>query len=227
MNQGDTGRSVRLFVAIELPIDVKRALEDAVRTLRAAGVDDGVRWVRPEGIHVTLKFLGPTREERVPPISDALARAIRGTPSFDLQPSGIGAFHGGRNQHFTRSYPRESYPQNIRVLWVGVHGDTAALAALADRVEGALNPLGFPREKRAFSAHLTLARVREDASRETRIALSEALRPFLSEGSITPAVFDASRVPQFPSFRADRVSLMRSTLQRGGAVYDAVVSFQF
>ena len=218
---------LRLFVAIELPDEVKQALVEAVRALRGAGVDDGLRWVRPEGVHVTLKFLGPTPPERVPAIIDALRDAVRGVAPFDLQPSGIGAFHGGRSQHFTREYPRESYPQNIRVLWVGVHGDTAALAALADRVEGALNPLGFPREKRAFSAHLTLARVRDDASRETRIALSEALRPFLSEGSITPAVFDAARVPVFPAFRAERVSLMRSTLLRGGAVYDEVASCEF
>jgi 2'-5' RNA ligase len=117
---------------------------------------------------------------------------------FELRAGGFGTFGSGRT---------------VRVLWIGVGGETDRLRALAGRVEDATEPLGFPREKRPFAAHLTLARVRDDADRVTRERLHAALQPFLSKESAAPAI---------PSLRADRVSLMQSTLQRGGAVYRAV-----
>jgi 2'-5' RNA ligase len=215
-------RTVRLFVAVELPDDVRDALDAAADALQRAGVDEGLRWVRPEGIHITLKFLGATPEPGVPAVEDALRRALAGAKPFELQPEGFGAFHGGRNPHFRRQFPREAYPTNLRVLWVGVAGDTGALAGLASRVEGALAPMGFPTEKRAFSAHLTLARVRDDATPDVMRRLSAALEPFLSKSRVTVGRYDPARVPRFPAFRVERVSLMRSTLQRGGAVYDAI-----
>jgi len=221
----EADRSLRLFVAVEMPDEVRRALADAAATLRRAGVDDGLRWVRPEGIHVTLKFLGATAPARVPEISSALAGAVAGVRPFGLRPEGLGAFHGGRNLHFTRQHPREAYPTNIRVLWVGVAGNTDQLAALAGRVEAALQPLGFPGEQRRFAAHLTLARVREDADADTRRRLAEALQAYLSKSTQTAGRYRPELVPAFPPFRAERVSLMRSTLGRGGAVYDALATF--
>jgi 2'-5' RNA ligase len=218
-------RNLRLFVAIELPDAVRDALAAAIDTLRANGVDEGLRWVRPEGIHVTLKFLGSTPPALVPEISAGLERAVSGVAAFELRPEGLGAFHGGRNLHFTRQYPRESYPTNIRVLWVGVACDTERLAGLAEHVEAELQPLGFPGEKRKFAAHLTLARVRDDADADARRRLSHALEPFVSESTQVVGRFRPELVPAFPSFRAERVSLMRSTLVRGGAHYDALATF--
>ena len=225
MSAPEPERNLRLFVAIELPDVVRDALAAAIDTLRAAGVDEGLRWVRPEGIHVTLKFLGSTPPAIVPEITAGLDRAVAGVTAFDLQPEGLGAFHGGRNLHFTRQYPRESYPTNIRVLWVGVAGDIERLADVASRVEAELQPLGFPGEKRAFSAHLTLARVRDDADADTRRRLSHELEPFLSKSTQVVGRYRPDLAPQFPSFRAERVSLMRSTLARGGAHYDALATF--
>jgi len=215
--------TLRLFIAVELPAAVRDALSQAMRALQDAGVNEGLRWVRPEGVHITLKFLGPTPAAKVEHITAGLHRAVAGSTPFTLQPAGFGAFHGGRNRHFTRQHPRESYRDNIRVLWVGVHGDTDTLASLARRVEEEIAPLGFPTEKRTFAAHLTLARVRDDATRETRIALSEALQPFLSESA---ARFDPDRVPQFPAFRVDHISLMQSILRPGGALYRALHTVQ-
>jgi 2'-5' RNA ligase len=183
---------VRLFVAIELPDDTKRELSACAEALQQAGLRDGLRWVRPEGIHITLKFLGEVADARVDEIAAALQEGVSGAGAFELRPEGVGTF-GGRRP---------------RVVWVGVGGETSRLAALADRVEQAISPLGFPREQRAFSAHLTLARVREDASPAAREAIAAGGAAF--------------RAPVFTSFRVERVSLMRSTLQRGGAVYDAV-----
>jgi 2'-5' RNA ligase len=217
--------SLRLFIAIALPDEVRAALADAMGVLRRAGADDGLRWVRPEGIHVTLKFLGPTPRAKVPAIVAGLREAVAGIAAFELHPAGFGAFHGGKNPHFTREHPREAYHYNLRVLWVGVEGETARLAELAARVEDAIAPLGFQREKRPFAAHLTLARMREDATRETRERVHQALVPYLSKSTMSVGGFDASRVPRFPPFRAGHVSLMQSTLQRGGALYSAVETF--
>jgi 2'-5' RNA ligase len=101
--------------------------------------------------------------------------------------------------------------RNLRVVWVGVSGDTDALTALAARVEGVLQPLGFPGEARPFAAHLTLARMRDDASPAER----ERVHALLAR--VEPA--------EAPSFRVASCSLMRSTLQRGGAVYDALKTY--
>ncbi len=189
--------TLRLFVAIELGDDLRRALGETMRAIERRGITrQVVRWVRPEGIHVTLKFLGETPAARVPAIRNALAAAVRGMSPFDLKPEGLGTFGGQRTP---------------RVVWVGVGGDTAALATLAGRVEAARAPMGFPAESRPFAAHLTLARVRDDAPAADRGRISGALQ--------------GTQPARLPAIRADRVSLMRSTLRRGGAVYDALATF--
>jgi 2'-5' RNA ligase len=180
--------------------------------------------VRPEGIHVTLKFLGAVAEERVPAINTALRLGVRDAAPFAIQPSGFGSFHGGRHTPYEFRGRREIYHYNLRALWMGVEGDVEALSSLAGRVEAALNPLGFPTEKRAFQAHLTLARMQDRAERDERIAAYEALEPYLSL-STRSGRFDPDLVPAFPPIPVRRVSLMRSTLQRGGAVYDALQTF--
>jgi len=192
-----TDTTLRLFVAVELPAAAREALARTAGAMRAAGIGDGLRWVRPEGIHITLKFLGGVEEPRLSGIAASLTDAARVVAPFALQPRGIGSFGGWRG---------------LRVVWVGVGGETKALAALAGRVEDALAPLGFERERRRFAAHLTLARVREDASPDERERLHDALARF------EPAAYEA--------FRVERFSLMRSTLQRGGAVYEALASFE-
>ncbi|TAK60433.1 MAG: RNA 2',3'-cyclic phosphodiesterase [Dehalococcoidia bacterium] len=189
-NEG-ASKQLRLFVAIELPEATMRALIETTAALRRVAPDDAVRWVRPEGIHLTLQFLGATDEDRVPLIHTALRLAVRDIAPFDVAPAGVGSF-GGR--------------ANLRVVWVGLGDDGGALAELADRVQTATEPLGYAREQRTFNAHLTLGRVREGASRDDRARLHDAL-----------ARFDA---PPIPSFHVERVSLMRSTLGRGGAVYE-------
>ncbi len=189
-------RSLRLFVAIELPTDVREALALTVRALQAAGANEGLRWVRPDGIHLTLKFLGSTDEEDFPAINTALRVAVRDIAPFELQPEGVGTFGGARN---------------LRVIWLGVGGDTTALAALANAVDTALARLRFPREQRSFTAHLTLARVRDGASSEDRAGIHSVV-------SRLPA-------PAYPPISVTHVSLMESTLQPGGAVYRSLATY--
>jgi 2'-5' RNA ligase len=203
----------RLFVAIELPDGLREALRNAIDLLQRGGVTAGLRWVRPESIHLTLKFLGATPEPRVPAIAAALRGALAGAAAFGLQPGGFGTFPEIRpNQHANRR-------GKLRVLWVGIAGDTDALAALAERVEGALVPLGYPEDGRPYSAHLTLARVRDDADGPAIASLYDALQPYLAKPS------GSEQDPAFPGFRAERVALMESKLAPGGAQYRAIETF--
>jgi 2'-5' RNA ligase len=202
----------RLFVAIELPEGVREALRNAIGLLQRGGLTAGLRWVRPKGIHLTLKFLGATAEPRVPEIAAALRRALAGAPAFDLQPEGFGTFPEVR---------LDRRRHTLRVVWVGIAGDTAALSTLAERVEGALAPLGYPEEKRPYSAHLTLARVRDDADGPTMASLCDALRPYLAKSSRSAQ----DLTPAFPGFRAERVALIESKIAPDGAQYRAIETF--
>jgi RNA 2',3'-cyclic 3'-phosphodiesterase len=186
-------QQLRLFVACQLPDEVRDALSRAQDGLRRL-VPGRLRWVRPEGIHVTLKFLGDVDETRVEAIRAALAAAI---DPFELRvrPATIGTFGGAR----------------VRVVWVGLKGEIEGLAALAVRVEQALAPLGFPRERRPFAAHLTLARVPDRASAGERKRLLAAVKDF--------------RPPAFPSMMITEVKLIRSILGQGGSDYQEVASF--
>jgi len=132
---------MRAFVAILPPPEVREALSRAARSLPVIGV----RWVRPENIHLTLKFLGEISEEQAPQIASALAQVARLRRPFRIEPEGLGAFPS---------------PERARVLWAGVGKGSASLEELAAAVEEALFPLGFGREQRPFRAHLTLGRAR-------------------------------------------------------------------
>jgi 2'-5' RNA ligase len=194
---GSAPTALRLFVAVELPGGVRDAL---ARTLDALQHDlhdaTALRWVRPEAIHITLKFLGAVDPVRLPAVHTALRIGVRAAQPLELVPDAIGSFGGRRN---------------LRVVWLGVGGDLSALTALAADVDAALGPLGFPREQRPFSAHLTLARSRDEAPAAVREQIFGML-----------AAFDP---PAIPAFRVASVSLMRSTLGRGGAVYERIGAY--
>ncbi len=134
---------MRLFIAIELPESLKREIGNLQDRLKQGGA--GANWTRPEGIHLTLKFLGEVEESRVAAIEAALAATCRGTGWLQLEVMGAGAF------------PNTKAP---RVLWVGVRGETEKLQALQAAVENAMTALEFEPEERKFSPHLTLARIK-------------------------------------------------------------------
>jgi 2'-5' RNA ligase len=138
---------MRLFVALNLPKKERDRIHKAARALRDQGMP--VRWVDPEKYHLTLKFLGEVRTDRVDRICAILARVAAGSPPFSADLSGFGAF------------PTVRRP---RVLWLGVE-PTPALRCLKQDVEWGLADAGFDRETRAFHPHLTLGRVeREDGA---------------------------------------------------------------
>lgn len=186
--------ALRLFIAIELPAPVLAALSEVQHALQRDPALARLRWTRPEGIHLTLKFLGETPTERRPTIEAALVRAVSGIAPFGLRLGKPGRFG-------SRSSPR--------VAWIDVAGEIEPLARLQAAVEREVSPLGYPAEARAYSPHLTLARVPPERAREAAGPLDDALRT----------------VPVRPAgFRAEGVSLMKSDLQRGGAVYTQLFS---
>ena len=131
---------MRLFVALDIPEDVRSALAAFLATLRPACRN--ARWMRMENLHVTLRFIGETPDEQIEIIKKALA-AIPSRATIPITFRGLGFF------------PDERRPQ---VLWAGIKAGVE-LVALAEAVDSALGPLGIPREERTFTPHLTLARL--------------------------------------------------------------------
>ncbi|MEK6699325.1 MAG: RNA 2',3'-cyclic phosphodiesterase [Nitrospirota bacterium] len=144
---------MRTFIAIEIPDEIKREMARAQEQLKRSGVEAG--WTRPEGIHLTLKFLGEVEESRIPDIMAALTGAARNTGGFRIEIAGAGAFPN---------------PKNARVVWLGISGDRDKLATLQAAVEEAMVGLGMEREDRAFTPHLTLGRIKDIRSRDPWLA---------------------------------------------------------
>jgi RNA 2',3'-cyclic 3'-phosphodiesterase len=136
----------RIFVAVPLPDNATEAVAALVESVRAEGIPGGgrdVRWVRLDGLHLTIRFLGPTPEDRIDSARLAVRDAAGRSAPFELSIGGAGAF------------PSAARP---RALWLGVHDPSGELGRLAGVVEGALVAGGWPAESRPFAAHLTLAR---------------------------------------------------------------------
>ncbi|MBE9505270.1 MAG: RNA 2',3'-cyclic phosphodiesterase [Chloroflexi bacterium] len=180
---------VRVFVAIELPDNVKRGLGSIIEGLRQRS-HAPVKWVSADGIHLTLKFLGEIPAPRVEEVKKAVTTACIGTPPMRLEIDTLGGF------------PDTAQP---RVVWAGLSGDIEVLSRLAARVDLALAELGYARESRPFVPHLTVARVRPEASRQAKSELGAAVL--------------AAALPEGLWFDAGAVSLMRSQLRPQGALY--------
>lgn len=186
-----SGPTVRAFVAVNLEPGLKEALAHVQQRLKETRADVG--WVRPENIHLTLKFLGQVGENRLGAVGEALGAAARGFGSFRLVLGGLGAF---------------PQPRAARVIWIGISHGAEAVAKLQARVETGLEPLGFPREQRPFSAHLTLGRVRGPGHRE-QLAVALSSMPTEPVGEMV----------------LDRIELMKSDLGPEGARYSVLQSF--
>lgn len=160
---------MRAFVALTPPPEVQRAIWDAFAPLRDRPYP--VKWVRPEGIHITLKFLGEVIDDREPDLVRALGDVVGGARAIIMVVGGAGAFPD---------------PERPRVFWAGVAPDPA-IELLADRVERVFAPLGFPTEARAFRPHLTVGRASRDARRRDFEGIASALEGVALE---TSAVLD-------------------------------------
>jgi len=131
---------MRIFIAVDLPDSIRKALQEVQRELRPA--TNVARWVAPEAIHITLKFIGEIPEKRLSVVDEGL-KALT-WKAFLISVHGVGFFPGSRSP---------------RVFWAGMEAPT--MQGLAEEIDARLERLGFEREKRAFRPHITLARARD------------------------------------------------------------------
>lgn len=180
----NAAKKLRCFVAVDLAEEVRARLTALQKDLAESGAD--VRWVRVEGLHITLKFLGYLENARLEQVRQVVCRVASGYQPWQVRLRGLSAFPSLRRP---------------RVLWVGVE-DEGQLVSVATRLEDELVALGFDREDRPFTPHITLGRV--NGLRRWG-ELEERLKGYLGTS--------------WGESRVDRVIIYRSDLQRGGAVY--------
>jgi 2'-5' RNA ligase len=191
---------IRAFIAVELPASIKQALAQSQaevrnRLLREQSPGMRIQWVRPDSIHLTMKFLGDIPEDHVGGLQSAVGDAIRPLTPFTVDVTGLGVF------------PDLRAP---RVLWVGLSSrlsegrSVTALAHLAEAIEQGVEGLGYPPESRPFNPHLTLARIKEGSTEVGRALTRLSL------------LNDARQIGQL---EVRTVALMRSELKPSGSVY--------
>jgi 2'-5' RNA ligase len=188
--------TIRAFIAIPLPHPLLDRLSALQRQLESQIPSRSVRWVRAEGIHLTLKFLGDTPTEKLPDIKRALAAVARHAPACTFTVGELGCFPN---------------PRRPRVVWVGVQEPTGRLAALQDAIEEVMAPLGYPPEGRGFTPHLTLGRVRRGARRDDVARVGE--------------VVAGTTVESLAEISGDHFALIRSVLKPTGAEYTTLEKF--
>ncbi len=184
---------IRSFIAIELPDELRLELSRLEARLKS-GKQFGVKWVAPDSIHLTLKFLGDIAADRTGEITRAIEEACREVSRFHLEVKGLGVFPNLKR---------------VQVAWVGISGEIDKLAQLQQHIEFNLGCLGFAPESRPFTAHLTLARLGNRVSSDERQRFGQL---------IAGTRFEAGNI------KVDAVSLMRSQLTREGAIYSRISS---
>lgn len=177
----------RLFIAIDLPQNCKNSALRFIDELNLSGL----KRVAPELLHITLKFLGEVREKDVSAICNALAEIK--CSAIEITVKGVGAF------------PSLKKP---RVIWIGTEGD---FTVLPNAIEAALAKLGFEREKREFTAHITVARVKQYQQLDLN-KLQEVVKQFENF--------------EFCRFNASKYALKQSTLTPMGPIYQTLREFK-
>ncbi|MDP1544413.1 MAG: RNA 2',3'-cyclic phosphodiesterase [Anaerolineales bacterium] len=185
---------LRTFIAIDLPAPIQASIEKQTARLRQTLGGEFIRWVSVQNMHLTLKFIGTIAASHVDFLKQLLTRTADMHPQFDLQIGGIGSFPTSKR---------------VRVLWAGIHAP-ADLASLQRNIEDGTTRLGYEREERPYSPHLTLGRVRQNTSLADLQKISAALNN-IQLGNIS-------------SFRVDSIHLYNSDLRPEGSIYTKLFS---
>lgn len=189
---------IRAFIAVELTAQVRQRLNKVEQELQARCGESArraVRWVAVKNIHLTLKFLGDVPAVQLPALTSLLAEESARHPAFELVVSGLGVFPNLRRP---------------RVVWAGSEGGTA-LSELQKGLDQGTAALGFPREERPFSPHLTLGRVSDHAGEAELAALARALAE--------------TKAGELGRVQVDRIHLFRSDLRPEGPIYTSLQHF--
>lgn len=194
MDTMDTTNRFRLFIALELDPTLKAAVQTVQESLQQTRV---VRWTRPEQWHLTLQFLGETPVSQVEPLITVLQDVVSGHTPFELALGGVGAFPNLRRP---------------RVIWAGLRSDMTALQVLQQAVLAATAGLGFTAESKPFRPHVTLGRIRREATPNQQAQLSRLIQ--------------SADQKTLGHMRVHQVGLIRSQLQRSGPVYTTLAGFE-
>jgi len=182
---------MRCFIAINLEDSLKREISESTAGLRKGEWD--VRWVSTENLHITLKFLGETSEGMLQDIKEKLLQASACCKPFDIRLCGVGVF------------PDEKRP---RVIWIDLL-DSDGLVRLKEEIEKSMADLGFEKEARPFSPHLTIGRVKTPKGKDSLLSAVRTLKD-----------------REFGNIRVEGFSLMRSDLRPSGARYTVMAEFK-
>jgi len=186
---------VRSFVAIDLPDALRRAMEERIEALSSARPSRIIRWVRPEGIHLTLKFLGDVETGEMENVRNVVSEVVPRFSAFTFSASGLGCF------------PSFQHP---RVIWVGIREQSGTLAALQVALEDGFAGQGFRKENRTFHPHLTLGRIRRGVRQDDQRSVGKVLKGMQR--------FSLGEV------HVKEVCLVSSELNPSGAVYTNLLS---
>ena len=185
---------LRAFIAVEIPHEIQQAIHQQATVALRRTIGPLVRWVPPENLHLTLKFLGDISPASVDMVTQMLRAEADGIQPFEMQVGGLGSFPSLRR---------------VRVIHIGIQAG-AGLEALNRGIESACARLGYEAEERPFSPHLTIGRVRQDVSPADGQRLRQAL--------------EGIRIDSLGTARVDSVHLFKSDLKPSGAVYTKLFS---
>ena len=185
---------LRAFIAVEIPPEIHQAIESKTAQLQAALDTSLVRWVPADNIHLTLKFLGDVSPTNVEMLSQMLNVEVNQHATFVLKFEGLGAFPN---------------PRRPRVIWIGIQAP-AELEALQHGIEAAAATLGYPREGRPFSPHLTVGRVKQNVGSAGLQKIRSAL--------------EQTKIGALGTAQVNAVHLFKSDLKPSGAVYTKLFS---
>ena len=188
---------MRTFIAIELPQKIIGTLSALQNQLKNTQAD--VKWVAPENIHLTLKFLGEVDEKKIEKIIQALEETAKDNQPFSIRLCALGAF------------PKINFP---RVIWVGIDAGDEKTKNIAFVLEEKLQKLGIPKEKRPFSSHITIGRVRSGINREKLVKELDILQ---GKGLLQENL----------EFLATKITLFKSTLTPKGPIYEILKEASF
>ncbi len=204
--------SIRCFVAVELPEELRDRIAADTAFLKKSTAGKNVKWVPPENLHLTIKFLGQVTEDHIPELTGLLKEAVSGIRPFEIEVAGAGVFPGHGSP---------------RVFWVGIRDPQMLLAGLARNVEETLGKAGYgQQEKGGFSPHLTLGRLKEPRAMGSMSSFGrggegreEARRLADELATLKDALFG--------KINLENISLMRSELGPGGARYSRLAKIEF